>query len=324
MDTRRLEMLVHLAHYGSMRAVAQATGSTTSTVSQQIAALAREVGTPLVEPDGRRVQLTPAGRRLADASLGILAGLEQALHDLEPDGPPSGVVRVASFASAFSRVLVPTIRRLARDYPGVSLTVAEYEPTEALELLAADRIDLALTYDYNLAPARPDPRMVVTPLWTTPWSLAVPEDFGDITDQHAGLPLSLADAQWIVNSRGTADESVIRVLASIAGFEPRITHQVDSLHLVEVLVSAGLGVGLLRADTPVRPGVRLYPLVDPPAEVRSYAVARRGHSSWAPLALVIRLLGEVEPPGPSRRTRRRTSAALPGESRRPGGHAGTP
>ena len=38
------------------------TGLTTSTVSQQIAALAREAGTALVEPVGRRVRLTPAGR----------------------------------------------------------------------------------------------------------------------------------------------------------------------------------------------------------------------------------------------------------------------
>ena len=60
METRRLELLAELARLGSMRAVADVLGTTTSTVSQQIAVLAREIGTPLIEPAGRRVRLTPA------------------------------------------------------------------------------------------------------------------------------------------------------------------------------------------------------------------------------------------------------------------------
>ncbi|MCZ0975514.1 LysR family transcriptional regulator [Streptomyces albulus] len=59
METRRLQLLVELSRLGSMRAVAEATGTTTSTVSQQIAVLARETGAALIEPDGRRVRLTP-------------------------------------------------------------------------------------------------------------------------------------------------------------------------------------------------------------------------------------------------------------------------
>ncbi|UWS70100.1 LysR family transcriptional regulator [Streptomyces noursei] len=47
METRRLQLLVELSRLGSMRAVAEATGTTTSTVSQQIAVLARETGAAL-------------------------------------------------------------------------------------------------------------------------------------------------------------------------------------------------------------------------------------------------------------------------------------
>ena len=48
-DTRRLHLLLALSRLGSMRAVAETHRLTTSTVSQQIAALAREAGTPLIE-----------------------------------------------------------------------------------------------------------------------------------------------------------------------------------------------------------------------------------------------------------------------------------
>ena len=81
-ETRRLRILLELSRLGSMREVAEEMGVTTSTVSQQIAALARETGTALIEPDGRRIRLTPAGRRLAGHSVTILAAVEAARLDL--------------------------------------------------------------------------------------------------------------------------------------------------------------------------------------------------------------------------------------------------
>ena len=85
MDPRRLELLLELSRLGSMREVGEAMQVTTSTVSQQIAALAREAGVPLIEPDGRRVRLTPAGQRLAGHAVTILAALEAARLDLVRD-----------------------------------------------------------------------------------------------------------------------------------------------------------------------------------------------------------------------------------------------
>src|SRR6516162_794779 len=100
-DPRRLELLLELSRLGSMREVAEAMQVTTSTVSQQIAALAREAGTPLTEPDGRPV-------------------------------------RVAAFASAVRQVLLPAARTMAAARPEVRLHIHEHEPAEALAMLAAD------------------------------------------------------------------------------------------------------------------------------------------------------------------------------------------
>jgi len=79
--------------------VAEAFHLTTSTVSQQIAALAKETGAPLIEPEGRRVRLTPAGRRLADHAVTILAAVDAARLDLDPDAEPAGTLRVGGFAT---------------------------------------------------------------------------------------------------------------------------------------------------------------------------------------------------------------------------------
>jgi DNA-binding transcriptional LysR family regulator len=274
-----------------MRAVAETLGTTTSTVSQQIAALAREMGAPLIEPNGRRVRLTPAGRRLAEHAVTILAAVESAQLDLTPGAKPSGTVRVAGFATAIRTVLLPVITSLAASHPQVHVLIREHEPGEAMHLLATDLADLALTYDYNLAPAAvADPAIRRMPLWTTRWALGVP------ASETAARGTTLQEFarfrayDWIGNSRNSADEAVIRTVASMAGFTPRITHQADSLELVQEMITAGLGVGLLPTGHATSPGVRLVPLDGPQVELRAYAAARHGRLRWPPLAEVVRLL----------------------------------
>ncbi len=285
MDTRRLELLVALARLGSMREVADEMGVTTSTVSQQIAALARETGTELLEPVGRRVRLTPAGRRLADHGLTILAAVDAARADLDPGAEPAGTVRVSGFETAIRRSLLPLLASLKGTR--VRMLIAEHEPAEALDLLAEDAIDLALVYDYALAPRSIDDRFDVTPLWTARWGLGVPaecavEDLPAVAtvDRHR-------DHDWIVNSRNDADERVVAALAAHAGFTPRIVHRADSLELLQDLVVAGLGVGLLPEAMPERAGVRLLPLREPEVLLRAFAVVGRGRAAWAPLALIL-------------------------------------
>jgi DNA-binding transcriptional LysR family regulator len=294
MDPRRLRLLLELSRRGSMRAVADELGHTTSTVSQQLAVLAREAGATLIEPEGRRVRLTPAGRRLADHAVTILAALEAARADLDPDGEPAGTVRVAGFATAVRRSLVPVLAQLSAEHPAVSLRIHEHEPAEALELLAADEVDLALVYDYALAPAAVDAALQVTPLWSAAWELGVPAA-EDATgekgqDDAPAVFRRFADASWIVNSRNVADEHVVRTIASLAGFQPRIAHRADSLELVQDLIVAGLGIGLLPADGPLLGGVQRVALRRPEVALRSYAVTLPGRESWAPLRLVTRLL----------------------------------
>src|SRR6201996_8148148 len=155
-DTDRLAVLLELSRYGSMRAVADVMMTSTSTVSQQIASLARETGVQLVEREGRGVRLTPAGRRLADHAVTILAAVEAARSDLDAAADPAGTIRASGFATAVRRRLVPIAAELARTHPRVRVVIHELEPDEAREALLADRVDLALVYDYELAPATVD------------------------------------------------------------------------------------------------------------------------------------------------------------------------
>ena len=290
MDLRRLHLLFELSRLGSMRAVADTHGLTTSTVSQQIAALAREVDAALIEPDGRRVRLTPTGLRLADHAVTILAAVDAARLDLDPDAEPAGILRTGGFATAIRRSLLPVVADLGTSHPNVHVAINEFEPLEAFELLANDDLDLVLTYDYNLAPASPASTLATVPLWTTPWGLGVPAA-GTPADAPANFGVAdLAawrDHTWIVNSRNTADEDAVRTLASLGGFTPRISHRIDSLDLVEDLIAAGHGIGLLPRPRKTRKGVRVLELTDPPVLLTAYAVTRLGRENWSPLRLLL-------------------------------------
>jgi len=304
-DTRRLQLLLALSRLGSMRAVAESFHLTTSTVSQQLAALSKELGTTLLEPEGRRVRLTPAGLRLADHAVTILAAVDAARLDLDPDAEPAGTLRIGGFASGIRVSLLPILAELSERHPAIDVVISEYEPTEAFALLANDDLDLALTYDYNLAPAAPGPVLECDALWSIPWGLGVHAEAPDGPAEVAAY----ADHTWIVNSRNTADEAAVRTLAALAGFTPRIAHQIDSLELVEDLVVAGYGVGLLPIGRPTGHGVKVVPLTDPEVILTAYAVTRVGRTTWPPLRAVLDRLHP--PPGPLPRPSWPRPAAAP-------------
>ena len=289
-DTRRLPYLVEFARHGSMRVVAEVLGTSTSVVSQQIAALAREVGAALVEPAGRRSRLTPEGRRLAEHARTILAAVETAELDLDPDAEPHGVVRVAGFATAVRRAVVPTVTALAATHPQVGAddprVRARRGARDARRRRDRPRPDLRLRPGSRRARPRPhrDPAVVGG------LGARGPERGGAARRGRLdalGVVAAFAHRDWIGNSRNRADEQVLRTLASMAGVAPRLTHEADSLELVEDLILAGLGVGLLPRDRRPRPGVEVLALAAPGVRLRAYAVTRRGRAGWPALALVL-------------------------------------
>src|SRR5919202_1901227 len=134
-DVRRLAVLHEVSEAGTFSAAARAPGYTQSAVSQQIAALEREVGAQLVERLPRSVRLTEAGRVLVRRARSILAELAAAEDELRGvvDGR-AGRVRIAAFATAVSSPLLPAaVRRLRCDHPDVEVVLAVVDlPDDAL------------------------------------------------------------------------------------------------------------------------------------------------------------------------------------------------
>ena len=145
LDLRKLRLLRELADRGTIAAVAQALDYTPSAVSQQLSALEREVGAPLLEKAGRRLRLTDAGLALVEHAAALLARAEQAEAELERlQGELRGTVRMAAFQTAALAFLADLLRRVAERHPGLRVEYVEDEPENALPALALGELDLVV------------------------------------------------------------------------------------------------------------------------------------------------------------------------------------
>ncbi|MEU9015015.1 LysR substrate-binding domain-containing protein [Streptomyces sp. NPDC048479] len=297
LDLRRLSLLVDLQRLGTMAAVAAHTGYGTSAVSKHLGVLESEAGVPLLTAVGRRVQLTPAGERLVEHAVGILASVEQAQSELRGTADPVGRVRLASFFTAVEPVVLPALGRLRGRYPRIVVEVHEHEPEHTAELLRSGSIDLGIVYDYSLVPRTLPPELSAQQIDEQPLYLAVPADHPDAARPVTVPELAqFATTGWIANSRGTDDDELVQRICAIAGFTPRIAHRVDSLHLVNSLVAANLGIALL-AESGIerhRPDVA-YRRLDPLAgRRRTFLLTRTGQASWPPIAALTAIITEQD------------------------------
>lgn len=271
LDVRRLRLLRDLAHLGTIAAVARSHSYSPSAVSQQLAALQREAGVPLLEHTGRGVRLTAAGTALVEHAETVLAALEAADATLAvARAGLSGVVRIGAFPSAMRTLLPLALVALAREHPALDLMVTELDPADMPTALREANLDVALLHDYDTVPVPPDPTLDSVPLLDEPVFLAAGAGFaGDD-------PIAAArDADWIAGTPGTLCHAVTLRACEAAGFTPRIRHHTDDFTAVLALVAAGQGVSVVPrlGAAHVPDGVVLLPL---PTRRRTRVAYRRG------------------------------------------------
>jgi len=287
LDVRKLRLLRELAHRGTIAAVADALSYTPSAVSQQLAALERDAGVPLLRRAGRRVTLTPAGATLAGQTEAILALLEEAASGLAAARTGlTGPLRIGAFQTAVRTILPAALVALGRDHPGLELMVTELDPAAVPDALRSGALDVALTHEYDYVPAEPDRALDTEPLLEEAIYLASPADADGYPEQGGDPVLSHRDGPWIVASPGTLCHVMAVRACQAAGFTPRIRHHADDFATVLALVAAGQGVALVPELGVIGPppGVALTPL---PTRRRTRIACRNGARRQPPVAACI-------------------------------------
>jgi DNA-binding transcriptional LysR family regulator len=285
LDVKRLRLLRELKLRGTITAVADALHYSPSAISQQLDLLAREAGTPLLTPVGRRVQLTPAGELLVERTTELLTQLERAESDLERvAGTASGTVRLAVFQSAAHAFLPQTLARLQQTHPALRVTVTEREPELGSFEVAARDFDLVIAEQYPGHTRAHRDQLDRQTLTRDTIRLAAPPASISPADSLEGF----RDAAWVMEPEGTAARQWAVQQCRQAGFEPDVRFETADLIAHIRLIQSGVAVGLLPdllwAGGP--PSVRLFDLPGRPQ--REVFTSARQASVQRPAIAVVR------------------------------------
>jgi molybdate transport repressor ModE-like protein len=260
LDVGRLRLLREVSARGSIAAAAREVGLTSSAVSQQLAILEREAGTPLLDRSPRGVLLTGAGQALVVRARAILELLEAARSDLDRlAGELSGHVRIGTVASAAAVLVSAAATRLTAEHPGLELTVTVAEPARSIEGLLHGDLDVALVDVYDGVPLPVPDYLLSTELCTEPLVVVTaPGGPGsgqlDGSGYLGGASLGgsgdvklteLADADWVMPPLEAACGQAVRFACRAVGFEPRVRWETDDMLLLVRAVAAGHGVAVL-------------------------------------------------------------------------------
>jgi DNA-binding transcriptional LysR family regulator len=265
LDLRRLRLLHELSQRGTIASVADALQYTPSAVSQQLAALEREAGTPLLERFGRGVRLTDAALVLVEHANALLERVARAEADLAAaSGTIAGRGRIAAFESVAVHLALPAMQALARQAPRLRCELIEAEPEHALPALALGDIDIVLADEWQDQPLHLPRGIDREDLFDDPVYLVIPARHRAVCrDRRAVAIAELADDAWTAGHPGMAwSEHTRRTCRTLGGFEPQIRHHTNDAAVSISLVAHGLAVTLLpRLPLPNRiPHVAVRPI----------------------------------------------------------------
>jgi DNA-binding transcriptional LysR family regulator len=323
-------VLVAVARHGSVTAAAHALNYAQPSVSHHLARLEAETGTKLVQRAGRGIRLTDAGRLLAERAAEVIGRLDAAENELAVyNGLRTGRLRLAAFPSALGTIVPSSAAMLHERHPSVDLRLTEAEPPEAVRMLRAGYVDVALIFrhepegdcqaDSGMAGAEHgDLREQV--LLSEPVHLIMasalpfrgePLLSSAVTEVWPADLARLAAHRWIAGC-DRCREHLLRQCAA-AGFTPKIAFTTDDFVAVQALVAAGLGVALLPAlalRAARNPGVRTVRLR---GTRRSVVAVRYGEPPDPPAtALLLEVLRAAAAPGSASAAALASAVAAPG------------
>jgi molybdate transport repressor ModE-like protein len=293
LDVKRLRVLREVISSGSFSGAADNLHLSQSAVSQQVAALEREVGQPLLERTTDGPRLTAAGEVLLAHGDAVIARLEEAERELaEIAGLEGGRLRLMSFPTASAALVTQAMAEFRSRFPNIELHFAEGEPEDSIPALRSGEADLAVVFDY----------------------VAFPEDWGRDTSSELileepmrvalapGHPLAasktvkveaLADEDWLCGDKPSSCREHVLNCCRAAGFEPRISFESDDYQVLQGLVAAGLGVTLLPELAGEYPGVVLRDIAPEAPTRRVWAVTREEASRSPAAGEMVAILRDV-------------------------------
>ncbi|MGH9058382.1 MAG: LysR substrate-binding domain-containing protein [Acidimicrobiales bacterium] len=249
-------------------------------LSQQIRLLERDIGASLFVRTSRMVELTPAGRALAEAAPRVILEVDRAERRVEQAAEgSSGMLVIGSVNTALASITPRIMRAVRAEKPDLRMELYHMDTAAQLTALADRRIDMAVVREAN---ATRD--LATEQLASEPLAVVLPEGHS-LADREVVDPAALADEEFVLWPRVLGPDffDVIIAYCRRQGFNPRIVAEGDDVETQLGLVAAGAGVSLQPAYYAGvrRVGVVFRPLQGAVPQVALQLAWRRGEASPA-------------------------------------------
>jgi LysR family transcriptional regulator, hydrogen peroxide-inducible genes activator len=239
LELLQLRYFVSVAKAGSFVKAAEHENVSQPALSQQIAKLEIELGTPLFDRLGRALRLTALGRQLLPRAESVLNETTLIRRDAEASrNNAAGRVTVGVIPTLLPYVVAPLLARLAVDLPEIELILVEEQTTILLDKLRSADIDLAIL----ALPVR-NPEIVCSELKR--------EELVFIVPMGRNLPPGPVDLQSVTQERllllreGNCLRDDVLTACSRARAQFSQVFETDQLASIFALVSAGAGASLV-------------------------------------------------------------------------------
>ena len=240
---RRLRVFEALARHRSFSRAAAELHLTQPAVSMQVQQLEREVGLPLVEHMGRRVDITPAGREVVECARAVIELLREAEESLAAlKGSGGGEISISAVSTA--KYHVPKLlAEFRRKHPDVKVRLSVSNREAVVRDLAENTVDLAIMG----TPPR-DLDTIAVAFAKHPIAIIAAPDHALAGRRR--LPLArLAGETFIIRERGSGTRTAMERTFSQRGFRPRETIEMNSNETIKQAVMAGMGVSFISMHT---------------------------------------------------------------------------
>jgi DNA-binding transcriptional LysR family regulator len=260
-EVRHLQAFQAVVEEGSIRGAADRLGYAQASVSAQIAALERSVGSRLLDrAAGRPVSLTAAGDAFYGAAVAAIARLRTGAQEAAAvhDGA-APLLRMGTFPSAAARLLPGLLARLSERWPYARVTLFESSRTEDLEAaLEAGDLDLSFVV---LPLGRP--ALEIVSLHEDPFCVLAARN-GPLGSRTEPMTIEDLARHPLIISDTCAHLTHLQARMRLRGHEPTVFLHTDDDGLVHNLVSDGRGIAVvasLQVD-PHRADLTTVPVAD--------------------------------------------------------------
>jgi DNA-binding transcriptional LysR family regulator len=276
----QLSSFLAVVRTGSVTAAADELVVTQPSVSAAITALSREVGTPLLERDGRGVRPTPAGDAFAPYATDVIGLLEQGRRAArEAAGASERVLRIAAVTTAAESFVPGLMQAFALRHPELRLGLGVGNRGQILDWLVTHQADVAFG-------GRPpnDERLDARPF--RPNALVLVSAPGDpLAGGRPVSPAELGGRTWLLREPDSGTRSANEEFLAANGLHGE-TLTVGSNGAIRQAARIGLGISFLSADavtSDVGSGLLGVIAIDPAPPPRAWHVMRLAVGPARPL-----------------------------------------